>query len=205
MCIALLVPGAAPAEPGRSRGDAAPDLRDIVWRVCGEHGIDPRLVDAVVRAESAYDPRAVSHKGAMGLMQLMPDTARRLQVTDPFDPEENVRGGVTEVSRLMARYDGDLVLVLAAYNAGEGAVERYRGVPPYRETRDYVDRILRTYTGRGASDHLARRAPVRLLHQTDGVLITNGKAGPGPSAAPQPRLSAHAGMLGGGFGRGSGS
>jgi len=205
LCVLLLGAGGVSAEPGRSETTVAPDLRDIVWRVSGENGVDPRLVDAVVRAESAYDPQAVSHKGAMGLMQLMPDTARRLEVSDPFDPEENVRGGVTEVSRLLDRYDGNLVLVLAAYNAGEGAVERYRGVPPYRETRGYVDRILRMYTGRGASFHLERRAPVRLLRHGEGVLITNGGSSSASSESPRLRASLDGGLLGGGFGRGSGS
>jgi soluble lytic murein transglycosylase-like protein len=108
--------GAAAKTYGRS------DLRKMVSDISQEHGVDPRLVDAVVRVESDYDPRAISRRGAQGLMQLMPDTADRLDVGDPFDPEENIRGGVREISRLVDRYAGNLQLALAAYNAGEGAV-----------------------------------------------------------------------------------
>jgi len=150
-------------------------LRQIVNQVSLEYGVDPKLVDALVRVESSYDPRAVSRKGAMGLMQLMPDTADRLEVEDPFDPEENVRGGVKEFSRLVDRYAGNLQLALAAYNAGEGAVARYRGVPPYNETRNYVSRILTLYTGRPfrlAGTYRAK--PVRMVRDRNGnTVITN--------------------------------
>ena len=138
---------AAPAAGvGRTALDRT-DLRELVHSVSREHGVDPKLVDALVRVESSYDPNAVSHRGAMGLMQLMPETALRLEVDDPFDPEKNVRAGVKELSRLVDRYSGNLQFALAAYNAGEGAVAQYRGVPPYAETRDYVSRILTLYTG----------------------------------------------------------
>jgi soluble lytic murein transglycosylase-like protein len=100
------------------------------------------LIHAVIRQESGYDPYAVSHKGAKGLMQLMPATAKRFGVKDVFDPAENVQGGVKYHRQLLDRYDGDRRLALAAYNAGEGAVDRFGGVPPYRETEDYVDRIV---------------------------------------------------------------
>jgi len=100
------------------------------------------LIYAVIRQESGYDPYAVSHKGAKGLMQLMPATAKRFGVKDVFDPAENVQGGVKYLRQLLDRYDGDRRLALAAYNAGEGAVDRFGGVPPYRETQDYVDRIV---------------------------------------------------------------
>jgi soluble lytic murein transglycosylase-like protein len=100
------------------------------------------LIHAVIRQESGYDPYAVSHKGAKGLMQLMPATAKRFGVKDVFDPAENVQGGVKYLRQLLDRYDGDRRLALAAYNAGEGAVDRFGGVPPYRETQDYVDRIV---------------------------------------------------------------
>jgi soluble lytic murein transglycosylase-like protein len=107
--------------------------------------VDPELIHAVIRQESGYDLFAVSRKGARGLMQLMPQTALELGVKDIFDPAENVYGGVQHLRRLLDRYDGDRRLALAAYNAGEGAVKRYGGVPPYPETVDYVSRIARSW------------------------------------------------------------
>jgi Transglycosylase SLT domain len=110
------------------------------------YGVDASLVSALIRAESNYEPRAVSRKGARGLMQLMPATARRLSVAYPFDPLSNVRGGVRYLKELLERFDHRPELVLAAYNAGENAVESYGGVPPYRETVGYVKRILSWWT-----------------------------------------------------------
>jgi hypothetical protein len=107
------------------------------------YDIPPILVAAIVEAESEFNPRAVSRRGARGLMQLMPGTASSLRVSDTLDPYENIEGGVRHLRRLMDRYRGNLPLVLAAYNAGEQAVMVYGGVPPYRETRQYVNRILR--------------------------------------------------------------
>jgi len=178
------------------------DLRILVAQVSAEHGLDPDLVDALVRVESGYDPRAVSHRGAMGLMQLMPATVKRLNVGNPFDPEQNVRGGVREFSRLIRRYNGNLPLALAAYNAGENAVERFGGVPPYSETRDYVARIMHLYTGQPYVPGFARRAaPVRLLRDPGSgqPVITNSGLGSGPGLATSLAPSA-AGLLGGGFG-----
>ena len=107
------------------------------------HALDPDLVRAVIRVESGWNPRAVSRKGAMGLMQLMPATAAEYGVADPFNPTENIRAGVAYLRRLIDRFDGRTELALAAYNAGPGAVEKYhRTVPPYRETRTYVQRIV---------------------------------------------------------------
>jgi soluble lytic murein transglycosylase-like protein len=107
------------------------------------HALDPDLVRAVIRVESGWNPRAVSRKGAMGLMQLMPATAAEYGVADPFNPTENIRAGVAYLRRLIDRFDGRMELALAAYNAGPGAVEKYnRTVPPYRETRAYVKRIV---------------------------------------------------------------
>jgi hypothetical protein len=110
------------------------------------YGVDASLVSALIRADSNYEPRAVSRKGARGLMQLMPATARRLSVAYPFDPVSNVRGGVRYLKELLDRFDHRPELILAAYNAGENAVESYGGVPPYRETVGYVKRILSWWT-----------------------------------------------------------
>jgi soluble lytic murein transglycosylase-like protein len=105
------------------------------------HGVSPHLVRAVIQQESGFNPRAVSHKGAMGLMQLMPATATELGVNDPYDPSENIRAGVAYLKGLLVRFKDDVKLALAAYNAGPTAVLKYKDVPPYRETRDYVSRI----------------------------------------------------------------
>ena len=126
--------GGQPATP--------PAYRPLILAAAKEHHLDPALISAVIRAESAFSPRAVSPKGARGLMQLMPATARRLGVRQPFDPAENVRGGAAYLSELASRFgETEVDLILAAYNAGEQAVELYKGVPPYRETREYVRRV----------------------------------------------------------------
>ena len=121
------------------------DIVSLVGRSARRHNVDPKLIYAVIRQESNYDPFAVSPKGALGLMQLMPETARRFGVKDIFDPAENVDGGAKLLRHLLDRYDEDPIRALAAYNAGEAAVERYDGVPPYEETLDYVDRVNRSY------------------------------------------------------------
>lgn len=203
ICGAVVAAAAAPAEVPRTLPvlDDQGDLRGIVQRLSAERGLDPKLVDSVVRVESAYNPSAVSHKGALGLMQLMPDTARRLDVDDPFDPEQNVRGGVRELDRLIERFSGNLQLALAAYNAGEGAVERHRGIPPFQETRDYVARVMSLYTGesfRLADGRLV--SPVRILRDAEGrPVITNTSGSDGRSLAIA-RTGGSAGALRGGFG-----
>lgn len=118
------------------------ELRKLAGRVARRHGLSEALVQAVVQVESRYDAFAVSPRGAMGLMQLMPQTARRFEVDDAFDPVDNLNGGVRYLKELLERYRGETHLALAAYNAGEKAVERYGGIPPYRETMQYVDRVL---------------------------------------------------------------
>jgi soluble lytic murein transglycosylase len=125
----------------------------LIEREARRSNLDASFVSALIRAESNYEPRAVSRKGARGLMQLMPATARRLSVRRPLDPTSNVRGGVQYLRELVDRFGHRPDLVLAAYNAGEGAVEAYGGVPPYRETIAYVSRILSWW-------HPARRAQV---------------------------------------------
>jgi len=115
--------------------------QEQIRRASRTHGVDEALVRAVIHAESSYKPRAMSHVGAGGLMQLMPKTAARFGVTDRFDPSQNIDGGTKYLAWLLDRYDGNVLLATAAYNAGEGAVDRYRGVPPYRETRGYVQKV----------------------------------------------------------------
>jgi soluble lytic murein transglycosylase-like protein len=117
-------------------------VREMVDRVASRVGLNLRLARAVVQVESNFDTRAVSSKGAMGLMQIMPVIAQEYAVSDPFDPEKNLEAGMRHLRTLLDRYGNDSMRALAAYNAGETAVSRYGGVPPYRETRDYVQRVL---------------------------------------------------------------
>lgn len=127
-----------PAEPTSARELYEP----YVMEYSNRHSLRPELVRAVIQVESGYNPRALSPKGAMGLMQLMPDTARMLGVQRPYDPEQNIRGGTRYLRLLLDKYDGNEELALAAYNAGSGAVDRYgKRIPPYRETRDYVRKV----------------------------------------------------------------
>jgi len=117
----------------------------LIHRLSQQYSIDPRLVQAIIRAESNFDPHAVSRAGAQGLMQLMPDTAARYRVENPFDPQANLEGGIRYLRDLLLMFPGDLRHVLAAYNAGEGAVQQYGGIPPYPETQRYVERVLALY------------------------------------------------------------
>ena len=167
-----------------ARRDSATSFDDTIRRHAERERVDPRLVKSVMLIESNFNPRAVSRKGARGLMQLMPGTAQRYGVRDSFDPHENIRGGTAYLSDLLGMFGGDLIRTLAAYNAGEGAVQRYRGVPPYPETQEYVRRAMLVYGGtsqaptltggfKGMSIAPARRvssSPVK-LHRGDGVLL----------------------------------
>jgi soluble lytic murein transglycosylase-like protein len=131
------LPGATAA--GKGNWDAH------VAKYSERYGLDEALIRAVIQVESAGNPKARSRKGAMGLMQLMPKTAAMLGVSDAYDPEQNIRGGIKYLSQLSDKYDGDLVKVLAAYNAGPARVDSFGGVPPYKETQNYVDRVLALY------------------------------------------------------------
>jgi len=142
--LAAVVPDEV-GEAGVSGRDVTLDLRRLVVEAARREGLEPGLVTAVVQVESAFLPEAVSPKGAMGLMQLMPATAAELGVTDPFEPVQNLAAGVRYLKGLLSRYDGDLRRALAAYNAGAARVDQHGGVPPYRETRAYVERVLEAY------------------------------------------------------------
>jgi Transglycosylase SLT domain/Domain of unknown function (DUF4124) len=152
---------------------------DEIREIAARHGVAADLIEAVIRVESAFNPRAVSNKGAQGLMQLMPRTAASLGVRDVFDPRENIEGGVRHLRHLLDKYPGNVSLALAAYNAGEKAVDNYRGIPPYAETQQYVQKILGLG---GAGSDAAVRSVVYRYTDTDGaVIITNiprAKAGP---------------------------
>ena len=117
-------------------------IMELLFKLAPDYGVDPMLGLAVVRFESNFDAAAVSPKNAQGLMQLIPETSARFNVTKPFDPEQNIRGGLSYLRWLLAYFKGNVALVAAAYNAGEGAVNRYKGIPPYAETQDYVKRIM---------------------------------------------------------------
>ena len=128
------------------RGNKSEHLfHSIVLEAANRHQIDPALVKAVIMAESSYNPKAISRRGAKGLMQLMPETARALGVEDSFDPEHNINAGVKYLRHLMNQFDGDTRLALAAYNAGSSNVRQYSGVPPFGATKRYIRKVLRYY------------------------------------------------------------
>ena len=121
------------------------EINDLVEQTASRHQIDPQLIHAIIKVESEYDPRAVSRKGAMGLMQLIPETAQRFGVANPFNPKENIEGGVSYLKHLLDLFRGDLSLSLAAYNAGEAAVQRFGGIPSFAETQNYVRKVTDIY------------------------------------------------------------
>lgn len=131
-----------PARPA----PGSPDRYDVIIAdAARRHGIPTALIKAVIKAESDFDPQAVSRRGAMGLMQIMPANLDVLEVADPFNPHQNIMGGVRYLREMLERFDQDLQLALAAYNAGPGVVEQYRAIPPFPETREYIQRVLRFY------------------------------------------------------------
>jgi len=155
----LLAKDAGNGAPGASVIPGAPvfarsnpvDLNEVVSTASGHYRLDPDLVTSVIKAESGFNVRAVSRKGAQGLMQLMPGTASQLGVPNAFDPQENVEGGAKYLRELLERYNFDLVKALAAYNAGPQRVEQFGGVPPYYETRAYVARVVRDFNKKKAA------------------------------------------------------
>jgi Transglycosylase SLT domain/Domain of unknown function (DUF4124) len=168
--------GKPAAEPGVGRSQGLRAYAHLIRASAERYGVETRLVEAIVQAESAGNPTAVSPKGARGLMQLMPERAALLGVRDSFDPQQNVDGGVRHMRDLLQSFGGDVTLALAAYNAGEGAVRSYGGIPPFPETREYVRRVRALYEGGGA---LAPRsmalvtAPQRIYRSVadDGTLV----------------------------------
>ena len=148
------IAAAAPAKPQ--------NLNDVINTISDRHHLDPDLISSVIHAESGFNPRAVSPKGARGLMQLMPQTASKLGVSNSFDPGANVEGGTRYLSELLERYNFDLIKALAAYNAGPGRVEQYRGVPPYYETRAYVAKIVRDFNRKKLAERKAAAAAAKL-------------------------------------------
>ena len=130
-----------PLDPSQTTGSKVADYAPQIGAAAAKYGIDPKIVSAVMQAESGGNPNAVSRTGAQGLMQLMPSTARSVGVTNPFDPAENIDGGARQIASLLSEFGGDLDLALAGYNAGSGAVKRFGGIPPYPETQSYVRKI----------------------------------------------------------------
>ncbi|HEX4496763.1 MAG TPA: lytic transglycosylase domain-containing protein [Thermoanaerobaculia bacterium] len=127
------------------------DLEPIIARHSDAQNLDPRLVRALIQAESGYNVKAVSNKGAIGLMQLMPETASDLNILNPYDPDQNIRGGTMYLRQMLDHFAGKVELAIAAYNAGPGAVEKHGGIPPFAETREYVKRVLALWRGAEAS------------------------------------------------------
>ncbi|HEV8310557.1 MAG TPA: transglycosylase SLT domain-containing protein [Methylomirabilota bacterium] len=189
-----------PAPRSITRSAAPTPFAELIQLASSRYRVDPRLVQAVVVVESAGNPRAVSRKGAQGLMQLMPQRSAELGVRNAFDPQQNVDGGVRHLRDLLERFSGDVTLALAAYNAGEVAVRTHQGVPPYPETQDYVRKVRALYQGVGGSGAsgsaangsrpvgTATQAPQEIYRQVEGdgtVLYTNVPPRPAPRLKPR--------------------
>jgi soluble lytic murein transglycosylase-like protein len=145
----------------------------IIVSVAQNYRVPPELVHSIIKAESNYDPWAISSKGAMGLMQLMPLTATQYKVMNVFDPKQNIVGGVKYLVDLIKLYDGDTKRVLAAYNAGQEAIKRYGGIPPYRETRNYIKKVMATYN----KPRISTRTKIYAFYDENGrYVLTDNKA-----------------------------
>ena len=154
-----------PARMAKPQSLKPQDLNQVINTISDRHHIDPDFISSVIHAESGFNPRAVSPKGAQGLMQLMPGTASKLGVSNAFDPRANVEGGTRYLTELLQRYNFDVIKALAAYNAGPLRVQQYGGVPPYQETRAYVARIVRDYNRKKVAQRKAAAATSRNTHK----------------------------------------
>jgi soluble lytic murein transglycosylase-like protein len=167
---------ALPAARVSSTSPPPPELSQLVKHTASRFQVDPQLVNAIIKVESEYDPKAVSRKGAMGLMQLIPETAQRFGVENPFNPKENIEGGVSYLRHLLDHFGGDLSLSLAAYNAGQGAVQRFGGIPSFAETQDYVRKVTSIYqsgpplSGTNASGNKPQASPIIRYVDERGVV-----------------------------------
>ncbi len=163
------------AKAAKNRGVRSGEFHNMAEEKARKHNVDPKLVKAVIKAESNWNPTAVSNKGAVGMMQLMPQTASDLGVGNRFNPEENIEGGVKYLRYLIDKFDGNVTLALAAYNAGPARVEKVGGVPAIPETVDYVRRVMNDYSGgSGWTTSSSGHTKIRMVVQRDGtVLFTN--------------------------------
>jgi len=162
-------PSPVPAEREAMQQPVESSYSELIKSACDRHGVDPALVRAIVKVESDFNPFAISKKGAMGLMQLMPQTAFSWNVKNTYSPLENIDGGVRYLRYLLDRYEGNLTLALAAYNSGETAVQKWGTIPPFPETQNYVQKILKLYNGTGCS--LTPRSTIYVGYGDDGALV----------------------------------
>ena len=154
-----VIASGTPAPGNQAKPVSGANVSELVASIASRHDVEPLLVDSVIRVESNYNTYAISPKGALGLMQLIPTTARRFGVSDTFAPEQNIEGGVRYLKYLMQLYKGDERLALAAYNAGEGAVAKYKGIPPYKETQNYVYQVGKRLGQSREAEKKAKTAP----------------------------------------------
>jgi hypothetical protein len=163
------------------------DLKEVINTISDRHQLDPDFISSVIHAESGFNPRAVSPKGAQGLMQLMPGTASKLGVSNAFDPRANVEGGTRYLSELLERYNFDVIKALAAYNAGPQRVQQYGGVPPYYETRTYVARIVRDYNRKKIAERKSAAATAKAARTKPATpkAAASVKQAALPNVAPQ--------------------